>query len=73
MKATIGCEASISRIYPHSVFKALSESGLQHYAVDNDYFAVLYNGVWMHYDKVSKQYPFLGLPVLDLESLETSV
>lgn len=73
MKATIGCEPSISRVYSDEVFKAVMDSGLQSYTTDNDFYILKYNGVWETYDKLSRKYSFLGLPVLNLSELETQV
>lgn len=73
MKSTIGCEPSISRIYTDEVFQAVLNTNLQNYSVDNDFYMLKYNGEWQTYDKLSRKYPFLGLPVLDLKSLETEV
>lgn len=73
MKSTIGCEPSISRIYTDEVFKAVMDSGLQSYSVDNEFYMLKYNGVWQSYHHLSTAYPFLGLPVLDLKALETEV
>jgi hypothetical protein len=73
MKSTIQYATSKKRIYPSYVFKALSETGLQHYSHDNEYFMVKYNDQWESYDKISRDKPFLNLPILDLSTLEVDI
>lgn len=73
MKSTIGYEPSISRIYTDEVFQAVSNSGLQSYTHDNEFYMLKYRGVWQSYQHLSTTYPFLGLPVVDLKALETEV
>lgn len=73
MKSTIGCEPSISRIYSEDVLQAILKTNLQNYSVDNDFYMIKYNGVWDTYDNVSRKYPFLGLPVVDLKALEVNL
>ena len=72
MKSTIQYATSKKRIYPVHVLKAIMDSGIQNYSHDNEYYMLKQNGKWKNYEQVSRECPWLKLPILDLDALEVA-